>query len=61
MSNNTMTDSEAKKVDAEIAKLLAETGHLNTQRIWYPIFVAGTLLAGGAGAAALILRLAGAL
>ena len=65
MSDMDMTPAEQNLADdrmrAEIAKLLAETMNLRTQKIWYPVFVAGTLLAGGAGALALILRLTGAI
>ncbi|TQM89748.1 hypothetical protein [Roseinatronobacter monicus] len=66
MSDIDMNQALAKKLDAEIVslhattmKLHAETMNLRTQKIWYPVFVAGTLLAGGAGALALILRLTG--
>jgi hypothetical protein len=51
-----MTDSEGRKVDAEIAKLIAETSKLvseaaklNKETFWYPMALAtGLVIAVGA-------------
>ena len=41
-----MSESESKKVDAEIAKLIAETAEINAKTIWYPIVVVAGLFVG---------------
>jgi hypothetical protein len=44
-----MTDTQSKKVDAEIAKLIAETAKLNKETFWYPMALAtGLVIAVGA-------------
>lgn len=44
-----MTDTQSKKVDAEIAKLIAETAKLNKETFWYPVALAtGLVIAVGA-------------
>ncbi|SFV88771.1 hypothetical protein MNB_SUP05-SYMBIONT-5-769 [hydrothermal vent metagenome] len=44
-----MTDQQGKKVDAEIAKLIAETAKLNKETFWYPMALAtGLVLSVGA-------------
>lgn len=44
-----MTDIESRKVDAEIAKLIAETAKLNKETFWYPMALAtGLVLSIGA-------------
>ena len=43
-----MTEQQGKKVDAEIAKLIAETAKLNKQTFWYPMaLTTGLVLAIG--------------
>lgn len=49
-----MTDQQARKVDAEIAKLLAETSKLNRETFWYPVAVAAGLLGAGGALAKLL-------
>ncbi|WP_243613838.1 hypothetical protein [Shimia aestuarii] len=46
MSETNMTEAEARKIDAEIAKLMAETTKLNKEIKWYE----AVILAGGASA-----------
>jgi hypothetical protein len=41
-----MSETEAKKVDAEIAKLIAETAKINKETILYPIVVVAGLFIG---------------
>lgn len=36
-----------QKTEAEIAKLLAETGKLNTENRWYPLVVGAALFGAG--------------
>lgn len=44
-----MTEVESRKVDAEIAKLIAETAKLNKETFWYPMALAtGLVIAVGA-------------
>ena len=44
-----MTDAQGKKVDAEIARLIAETAKLNKETFWYPMALAtGLVIAVGA-------------
>ncbi len=44
-----MTDTQSKKVDAEIAQLIAETAKLNKETFWYPVALAtGLVIAVGA-------------
>ena len=38
----TMDENTSKKVDAEIAKLIAETAKLNSENRYYPIIVTAT-------------------
>ena len=38
----TMDENTSKKVDAEIAKLIAETARLNSENRYYPIIVTAT-------------------
>ena len=40
--NKTMDENTSKKVDAEIAKLIAETAKLNGENRYYPIIVTAT-------------------
>ena len=40
--NKTMDENTSKKVDAEIAKLIAETAKLNSENRYYPIIVTAT-------------------
>ena len=40
--NKTMDENTSKKVDAEIAKLIAETARLNSENRYYPIIVTAT-------------------
>ncbi|KAE9627822.1 hypothetical protein [Parasedimentitalea maritima] len=37
---SSMTEAQARKVDAEIAKLMAETAKINTENCWYVAVVA---------------------
>jgi len=44
-----MTEVENRKIDAEIAKLIAETAKLNKETFWYPMALAtGLVLSIGA-------------
>lgn len=44
-----MTETDARKTDAEIAKLIAETAKLNKETFWYPVALAtGLVIAVGA-------------
>lgn len=36
---------EELKIEAEIAKLMAETAKLNKETFWYPVVVAGGIIA----------------
>ena len=40
--SKTMDENTSKKVDAEIAKLIAETARLNSENRYYPIIVTAT-------------------
>lgn len=40
--NKTMDENTSKKVDAEIAKLIAQTAKLNSENRYYPIIVTAT-------------------
>ena len=46
---------DAQKVEAEIAKLIAETSKINTEARYYPIIVAAGLMGAGAALAKLFL------
>jgi disulfide oxidoreductase YuzD len=44
-----MSEENSKKIDAEIAKLLAETAKINNETMWYPmVVVSGLFIAIGA-------------
>lgn len=53
MSEADMVESQRRKVDAEIAKLIAETAKINAEARFYPLIVVGGILA----AVATILKL----
>ena len=40
--SKTMDENTSKKVDAEIAKLIAQTARLNSENRYYPIIVTAT-------------------
>ena len=40
--SKTMDENTSKKVDAEIAKLIAQTSRLNSENRYYPIIVTAT-------------------
>ncbi len=40
-----MTEQENRKVDAEIAKLIAETAKINKESHWYPLVVSSGIFA----------------
>ncbi|SMN01846.1 hypothetical protein SPONN_123 [uncultured Candidatus Thioglobus sp.] len=45
-----MSEEQSKKVDAGIAKLIAETAKLNAEAFWYPMMLAtGLVLVVGTG------------
>jgi hypothetical protein len=41
-----MSEKQGRKVDAEIAKLIAETAKINAKTMWYPIVVVAGLFVG---------------
>ncbi|EDR7342118.1 hypothetical protein QE95_003850 [Salmonella enterica subsp. salamae] len=57
MSANEMTEAQLAKVNAEIAKLIAETGKLNRESTWYPIVVASGLIGAVATITTVLLKL----
>lgn len=50
-----MAEEEGRKIDAEIAKLIAETSRINNQNLFYPFVVAAALMGAGAALAKLFL------
>lgn len=52
-----MAEREAQKIDAEIAKLIAETSKINSENRFYPVMVAAALLGAGAAAGAAAIKL----
>ncbi len=51
------TDMSSHKVEAEIAKLMAETMKINAEACWYPWVVASTLVGSVAAITAIIIKL----
>lgn len=52
---NPMEAATARKIDAEIAKLIAETAKINAEARWYPIVVVAGVFAAAISVAKLIL------
>ncbi len=57
MSTNEMTQAELANINAEIAKLIAETSKLNRESAWYPIVVATGLIGAVATITTVLLKL----
>ena len=53
--SKTMDENTSKQVDAEIAKLIAETAKLNSENRYYPIIVTATATLGIVAVAKLFL------
>jgi hypothetical protein len=51
-----MKQAELRRVDAEIAKLIAESAKINQEARWYPLVVATALVSAVAAATAILIK-----
>ena len=51
-----MKQAELRRVDAEIAKLIAESAKINQEARWYPLVVATALVSAVAAATAFLIK-----